>query len=217
MKRLLLVLLLAACGPPDYPLSICSTEAYIVGGDVAPEGSRDAVNVSNLCSGILIAPQVVLTAAHCGNPRFVIDGDETQSKVVKSVPHTGYIRDTLDNDINVLLLEEPLPGPYAAIAPAVVGDGFIAGFGLSDYEEFGTLRQGTTYVERIQNNKVYTTPGCPDTCFGDSGGPLYQDGYLIALTSSGQGPSCGQGGVYTEVNPYLDWIDNVAGDFFMVP
>jgi len=214
MKKILLLLLLVACGPPEHAFSVCGVEAKIVGGDLAPADSRAAVNVSNFCSGVLIAPHVVLTAAHCKDPKFVLDNEGTKSVVWSAVEHPDFAYLTLTNDIQVLILEEPLLGPYATIAPATVGAGFITGFGMSDYEEFGTLREGTTVVRTILNNKVYTVPGCPDTCFGDSGGPLYQEGYLVALTSSGQGQSCGSGGVYTEVNPYIDWIDYVAGDFF---
>lgn len=48
-----------------------------------------------------------------------------------------------------------------------------------------------------------------DTCQGDSGGPLVVPDAngkwtLIGITSWGQG--CGNVGVYTHVQKYLDWI-----------
>ncbi|XP_052900620.1 serine protease persephone-like [Anopheles moucheti] len=53
-----------------------------------------------------------------------------------------------------------------------------------------------------------------DTCPGDSGGPLELnvDGrhYLVGITSNGH--SCGSPipGIYTEVAPYLDWIESIV-------
>lgn len=47
-----------------------------------------------------------------------------------------------------------------------------------------------------------------DTCQGDSGGPLVvfeEDRWqIVGITSWGFG--CGDGGVYTRVGYYLDWI-----------
>ena len=54
----------------------------------------------------------------------------------------------------------------------------------------------------------YTT----DTCKGDSGGPLIckfgSQGYtLVGVTSWGIGCGARTPGVYTDINSYIDWID----------
>lgn len=59
-------------------------------------------------------------------------------------------------------------------------------------------------------------PGGVDTCQGDSGGPLMaatEEGWvLIGLTSYGYGCAFpGYPGVYTEVQSYTDFIENVTG------
>ena len=60
------------------------------------------------------------------------------------------------------------------------------------------------------NNDLMIIAGKPgegkDTCQGDSGGPLVakKNDKLIGLTSWGYG--CGNGGVYTRVSKYNDWI-----------
>ncbi len=58
-----------------------------------------------------------------------------------------------------------------------------------------------------------------DTCYGDSGGPVYltdPDGKQIVagLTSRGASSNsidCGQVGIYTRIHPYLNWISEVTG------
>jgi len=53
-----------------------------------------------------------------------------------------------------------------------------------------------------------------DTCQGDSGGPLVvkhddNNWYLVGLTSWGYG--CGDGGVYTRVGAFRDWMEQYTG------
>ena len=55
----------------------------------------------------------------------------------------------------------------------------------------------------------------PDTCKGDSGGPVFAKTpqgklLLIGITSRGSG-TCEVGGVYTLVPAFLPWIESVAG------
>ena len=59
-----------------------------------------------------------------------------------------------------------------------------------------------------------------DSCFGDSGGPVYidtQDGHghaLVGITSRGlalPAAPCGNGGVYVRVDKVISWIQSVTG------
>jgi secreted trypsin-like serine protease len=50
-----------------------------------------------------------------------------------------------------------------------------------------------------------------DTCFGDSGGPVYVvnangSHTLLGITSRGIGNVCGNGGIYTRIDAHRDWI-----------
>jgi len=47
-----------------------------------------------------------------------------------------------------------------------------------------------------------------ETCFGDSGGPVFANGYVVAVTSFGQSLVCSSNGYYTRVDTasVLDWI-----------
>ncbi len=59
-------------------------------------------------------------------------------------------------------------------------------------------------------------PGMPDTCGGDSGGPVFvedeQGLLLVGLTSRGIS-TCDKGGIYTFVPTYKDWIDSTLATF----
>jgi secreted trypsin-like serine protease len=60
-----------------------------------------------------------------------------------------------------------------------------------------------------------------DSCYGDSGGPLYvpteEGDFLVGLVSRGRSDverDCGDGGVYTLLSAYLPWIVATAGGRF---
>ena len=58
-------------------------------------------------------------------------------------------------------------------------------------------------------------PGQPDTCKGDSGGPVFWRGsdgkpLLVGITSRG-GVECGMGGVYGLVAAHLPWLRSIVG------
>ncbi|MBK9071979.1 MAG: trypsin-like serine protease [Myxococcales bacterium] len=103
-------LLAAACQNAPTPLSTERQDAAIIGGATASNGQYPAVvalmlgNQSSLCTGTLIEPDVVLTAAHCvqnespGSLSVIIDRENLQSPggggrsvgVAKRVVHPNY-------------------------------------------------------------------------------------------------------------------------------
>src|SRR5512135_3039343 len=105
-----------------------SLETPVVGGTPVPVGAYpDAVAVlarDAMCTGTLIAPDVVLTAGHCieTNPVEVIVGSVELSRpggeaiAVKSA--TAYPHWEHSYDVGVLVLEHPAPVKPRAIASA---------------------------------------------------------------------------------------------------
>jgi V8-like Glu-specific endopeptidase len=228
----LVVIVGAACArPAEDPTA---RRLPIVGGSV-DTGDPAVVAITyfgqDFCTGTLVAPRVVVTAAHCldetltGGVPFtdfdVFFGTETDAGGVSihvsgGMLHPGWDADSLDNDIGVLALELPAPAEPVKMNRTAFHDGFvgrplrIVGFGVTSATstESGTKRQATSEVTSYDADDFHYggTPG--QTCFGDSGGPGFmtlQDGveYLVGVTSWGD-EECMFFGVDTRIDAYLD-------------
>jgi hypothetical protein len=107
-----------------------------------------------------------------------------------------------------------LPREIATLGIADYGTATIQGYGVDEDGVSGILREATTYIESFwAPNTLVTSPG-PDSCFGDSGGPIYQDGAVVGITRSSNtlthdpADACGYGGRYTIVNGFREWLDS---------
>jgi secreted trypsin-like serine protease len=160
---------------------------------------------------------------------------------VKSV--TAYPNWETTLDIAVIVLQQPIVG----VTPRRVGasctfSGFtentmvhLVGFGLTDTAGTGNnteLREATAPVLDADCSggngcKKVIAPGgefvaggtgSADSCFGDSGGPVYLDTprgtVVIAAVSRGldnAATPCGGGGIYVRTDKVLAWIEQTAG------
>ncbi len=206
------------------------------------------VGAQGSCTGTLIAPDIVLTAGHCADAGLTqVIANTTnynQAGGVRSqiASITAYPNWETTFDVAIVKLTTPI----TAVAPRGVGAGctfqgfsnnmmvHLVGFGLTD-----TAGQGNNTALREATAPV-TDPTCSggngcqagaspagefiaggngtDSCFGDSGGPVYLDTprgtMVIAAVSRGLNNSptpCGGGGIYVRTDKVLQWIEQTAG------
>lgn len=101
--------------------SLRGLNTRIIGGDEATVGQYSYIvsladDVGHFCGGSLIAPDVVLSAAHCQGGeykavigRHALDSDEGEEIPVKSeVPHPNYNPVLTGNDFMLVFLETPV-------------------------------------------------------------------------------------------------------------
>jgi hypothetical protein len=220
----------------------CSSEPGLgASRDAIANGMEDtgdpAVVSVGACTGTLIAPKVVLTAAHCvpapltGNLEVffgaTIEGPGARVPVIDAQLHPTFDPISFDHDIALLLLAEtssvtPVPLRASPIDDSAVGLlTRVVGFGVSApdaVESFGVKRQGTTTLVGYLATTWVDNAAPSSTCLGDSGGPAFlafEGSEQLAGIASRGDASCSQFGVKTRVDAYvadfiLPYIDATA-------
>lgn len=186
------------------------------------------------CSGILIHPRILLTAGHCSiyieehpDEEFFVSFDadnvldpSTWIRVVGAVTHPGYTEfhggaDSQQNDIGVLILEEPVDGIEPATLPplhyldmlkqekllnsdtllTVVGYGALLNWpppevvfvdGPRRVTQSRYLALNSSFLFLLQN----LAAGYAGTGYGDSGGPTFytdSDGNEVLVSIGSEG------------------------------
>ena len=190
-------------------VSLAAPAAAVVGGapEVPDPTSQPEVMIvgsgGTFCSGVAIAPDLVLTAAHCiaANTTYkLVEGGPDRKPVFKDVAkvarHPQFSLKTMlahraTADVALLKLVRPLtvrPAPLlptrARVAPgekfilrgygaAVDGDGNSAGR-LREASLIATGQPGNLQL-RLIDPKAPAARGGVGACTGDSGAPVYQE------------------------------------------
>jgi hypothetical protein len=191
---------------------------------------------ASFCTASVIAPNVVLTAAHCAsnlsNTRVFFRGGQGQLVLfdVASIavhpefrPNIGR-KHLISIDLALLRLAEPLPPTFEPIeltesGPVATGQPFrMAGFGRADESVSGTsgvLRAGIL-VASGPKSPVLVWLTDPDGtglggCTGDSGAPVLTIGQpalvAVAIRAKGNdGYSCGAMTEAVLIGPQMPWL-----------
>jgi len=215
---LLAALAAVACGPlgcaeePDRPETAERGQA-LIGGEI-DYGDEAVVFINTagrLCTGTLVSPSVIATAAHCvddvsADPNSTIFfgtdgyGEGLRVGVLRSRVHPEWNGSVGAHDVGVLLMlashdpELAIPLNTSPVSFHVGEPIRRVGFGIHDRdtgELDGLKRQGTTVLHTVPAGTDYFFAGDSElsTCSGDSGGPAFLtiDGteYLAGIHSFG--------------------------------
>lgn len=216
-----------------------------------------------VCSGTLIAPDLIVTAAHClqdeltGSPPETLDVIAGAFDIDAATAEQTYVVDRVvahpdvrlygatssdptglgaRHDIALVRTTEPIT--QVSVVPILPKEELdnvmlsgakltIAGYGRRYVDAFGASSEdGLHYVGELsfarRTDYEFLAGGSSeaDTCPGDSGGPVYVNYagkvWVVGATSRGRDDfpniDCGEGGIYTLVSAYTDWIEQTAAD-----
>lgn len=215
-------------------LALCwplSAQAVVEGRDGGPQEAATLMVLNargGVCTGIVLSPRAVLTAAHCADGKIDLrlhwrDGGEPVLIAPAAIAlHPQYEAKAVSTrrrsiDLALVRLSAPLP---ARFKPARLVDGplpragspvTLAGYGVSREGEArttGTYRSATlSAVEPYGPGRVLIWASDPNgagkaaagACQGDSGGPLFSgDGGVVAVASWSTGPGKKQCGLLSQ-------------------
>jgi hypothetical protein len=239
LAGVLFALLACASSAPDETLA--SGAAPIIGGAAdTTDGAVVAViriSTQALCTGTLVAPDVVLTAGHCV---FGIDPSDLEVDLganITTPDATLTVRATavypgfdgspdqiVDGvDLGALLLTQSVttvtPVPIATSpleAGALQGaEVTLVGFGADDgtaSSGTGVRREVTLPVTTVCARTLRLGDADANACVGDSGGAVLLGGMLIAVIDGGN-EGCEAPTVETRLDTAAPWIQSiVAGE-----
>jgi MYXO-CTERM domain-containing protein len=223
----------AACGveAPEPGRAPGVTQQAIFGGTAATTCQWPTTVLLSGCTGTLVHPLIVTTAAHCGTGHRNAIFGETSSGAARRIP-IEYCRvfQTRGSDatdfafckLRTPVTDVPIIPPLMGCEVDILKPGqkvVVAGFGDNNDNNggFGTKRWVETTLNRPDTGRGAQVGGMGKApCFGDSGGPAFvklADGSWRAfgIDSSGTGASCGAGDIMAMIYKAVPWIEQQSG------
>jgi len=219
IRLALVAIATALTGVLAAPAAVAAPTPIIGGGTVssAPWAAAIFQSGSFVCSGSIIAPRWVLTAAHC------VGG--TMSVRVGSVYYaSGGVTRTVQSrqtryDLALLYLSSAVSTTYVTLAssnPPVGSTNTIYGWGrtCTSCAPSSQLKSATVTVSSLSARDAFNGPAIRSTrgngvaWQGDSGGPQFYNGQQVGVCSTGDGSSYQN---YASVAANRSWIASVAG------
>lgn len=222
------------------------TSAAVIGGD-ADLAHESVVSITTtldaarpeLCTGVVVAPRVVLTAAHCAiahaaGELIVGVGASAASPArtlsvlrVHAYPDFNYLDDDFRHGRDIAALELTADAGVASIAFAGAssdrpGAGHrlrVVGFGATseaDAETRGTRDIASVIVASTCDRLITFGDATARSCHGDSGGPLLADvrgvETVVGIVSFGgkSGDDCAPPSFAVLVAPYAAWLQSIV-------
>ena len=210
-----------------------------MGGEPWPEGELAPLarlEGEHECSGVLVAPGWLLTAAHCEDSAEVAylgqarRGDSgAPREVVEFVPHPDYLPGRWSHDLGLARISPPAfdrdtPGLSPSSPPVGPYRGFHGLWGRysGPLDALVTVPMRGRVEEIVACPEPFDRPGnlcwrsaSTAACGGDSGSPVWSaHGEVVAVQAFGyRGCPVGYPQGATRVDFFIDWIrETVAGD-----
>jgi MYXO-CTERM domain-containing protein len=183
------------------------------------------------CSGTLVHPSIIITAAHCGIKISNAVLGEDEKKPARTLP-IEYCRvfqgENGPSRTDYAFCKLKTPVTDVPIVPILMGcetdilkvgqKVIVAGFGDSGNNVgYGTKRWVETTINQVSATRAIQVGGMGKApCYGDSGGPAFvklADGSWRAfgIDSAGLADSCTAGDVMAMMHEAVPWIEQQSG------